>query len=178
LLQIDTSNPAAVTFTATSGNSSATASTAPVVGVTLNDFFTSNSFSQPTPSGTGLAASGFTFDSTTSLNSTGSSYTGTYMEISSGSSTTQNMNFVTGATAFTGTMTLNLTGTNLPAGGATGDIFAGAPGTFIGAGTKIGTWQVGVAAVPEPSTYAVLLGVAALCFAGYRHRNRRVSVAA
>lgn len=175
LLTIDTSNSSAVTFTAASGTSLATTSSAPVVGVTLIGFFTSAVFTQPGPSGSGLSASGFTFDAATSLSNDGSTYTGTNLEISSGSSVTQNMNFVSGATAFTGSMTLNLSVGNLPSGGATGDIFAGAPGTFIGSGVKIGTWQAGVAAVPEPSTYAALMSVAALCFAGYRRRNRLAS---
>jgi len=77
--------------------------------------------------------------------------------------------FTTGTLAFSGTLTLDLTGTGeagaLPAVGTSGAIITGY-NTSPDSGQSVGTWQVLAApsvSAPEPSTWLLLLlGVAAL----------------
>lgn len=73
--------------------------------------------------------------------------------------------FVTSAAPFTGSSTVDLSSfTNLPAVGATGDIYSG----FLDSqGGLIGSWQIII--IPEPSTS--LLGLVGIL--GILHRRRR-----
>ncbi|MCX6938404.1 MAG: PEP-CTERM sorting domain-containing protein [Verrucomicrobia bacterium] len=92
------------------------------------------------------------------------------------------MSFVTGETAFTGSALV--TGTfksgstppplfdYIPAVGTIGDIVTGFRTTI---GPVIGQWQViDSSAIPEPSTYSALVGLATLGFAALRRHRRAV----
>jgi hypothetical protein len=90
---------------------------------------------------------------------------------------------VGGAAAFTGTLTLDLTGFALPTDGTTGDIITGFDGSPSGEGgagitpnTQIGQWEVvnGTVAAPEPSTWLLMsVGLAILVCFRARFRSLR-----
>lgn len=194
LITIDVANitSQSVRFNATSGASSATDSSFTTGdGISLVDFINFGS-------GTVYTGSYFTNTSTftgtydlraTSISS--SSFSSLYinsgvvgnaslyeLEIFNASSTP--MSFVTGETAFTGSALV--TGTYksgstppplfnyIPAVGTTGDIVTGFRTTI---GPVIGQWQViDSSAIPEPSTYAALVGLSTLGFAALRRPRR------
>ncbi len=86
---------------------------------------------------------------------------------------TPTLSFSTGSPAFYGEATFNLSSfptitALFPALGSTGNVVL-----WNGSGT-LGTWQVvGVSAVPEPSTYAAILGAVALAGVVVRRRRQR-----
>ncbi len=199
VLQIDVTNPAAVTFTATSANSGITyagaSNTSPQFsnsigmgdGISLLGFFkndvTANSY--------GGDGSGATVSSTLAMGTVPGIYfdnavTWDDTTYAGNSSTARDLNFYrndnnqilsfsTSSTALTGVMTYNFTtGTvdhtaDLPTVGMSGNVIVP-----YGLGT-IGTWVV-VSAVPEPATYAAISGATALMGAVILRRRTRPSV--
>lgn len=167
LLSIDTSNPSAVTITATGNFSSINENNRKTSdGIDLLQFFiSSNSFNSTsvsgslTPSGGGSSSYSQAFQD---------SYSGSAVDLNllSGSSSPQN--FSTTTPAFTGTATLDLSSYSsaLPAAGASGDILDG--WKYINSGVVIGKWSV----VPEPSTYALFgMGAVVLLRAARRRKT-------
>jgi hypothetical protein len=171
VLIIDVSNPSAVTFTGTGTFASANfnGGTTAAFPVRVSGFFTSSLTNFDV-----LATS-------TTLATTGSNHTlgRAFLRVGAGGPTTllfrqdgnSQENFSTSNAAFTGTGTFDLSAysTSLPGAGATGSIYA-ADGT-----TVIGTYLVTTSAIPEPSTYALIFGLAGLAWAiGRRHLRRKI----
>lgn len=189
VMTIDWSDLSAVKFTAT-GNSSAIdypdeTNWAFVEGVALLSFFTSSVNVQDIDGGAAISSTltdsannptaTSVFDRLSSWNDSDPNL---YPNLGNGFDLTLwndpgsiDMNFTTGSAAFNGEAIFDLSGyssfTNLfPALNATGNV-----GIWNGNGT-LGTWQVvGVAAVPEPSTYAALAGLVVLGFVALRRRR-------
>lgn len=186
VLTIDWSNLSAVKFTATGNNSyiNYNGSLKFEDGIALLNFFTSTvnvqdigsvTESNLTDSANSPSASS-KFDWLSSWNDANPGYypnngNGVDLTLWSDSGSTQ-MEYSTSAQAFYGEAVFDMSGyssfTNLfPALNSTGNVVI-----WHGNGT-LGTWQVvGAAAVPEPSTYAAILGVVALGFVAWRRRAR------
>lgn len=163
LLTIDDTVPSHTVITATGAVSSASASLALADGIDLLNFFTAQNLADaviasPSTLTTGDTSSGplFTYSIGDNIS------TGGYVDLNLyhfGSSST--ITFTSGQAAFTGSMTLDLTGASLPAVGTTGNIDAGFSGDS--SHPVIGEYQV----VPEPTTGAMLLVcVGALAYLG------------
>lgn len=174
VLEIDVTNPAAVTFTATNGVS-ATDSTLirNMDGITVRDFFTSV-VNYPSSSNN----TGNLYDSE---QTGGNAYTGfgtfEYSDndgafkpandlsvFANGGDSVLDQVFITGRVAFTGIATYNFSSTAaaLPAAGTSGDVITGyfTTGT-ADHGEGIGQWII----VPEPSVFGLfLLGGITFCF--------------
>ena len=169
VLVVNVSNPSAVTLTGTGTFASANynGGTTAAWPVRLAGFFTS-------------AQSNIDVTATsTTLKTTGADHTIGYalLRVGATGATTLDFrkdggnsqeNFSTGSAAFTGTATFNLSANSaaLPASGASGNILA-ADGS-----TVIGTYSVVTSAIPEPSTYAVIMGPIVLGFAFFRRRRK------
>ncbi len=168
LIEVDVTNPAAVTLTATGNASQVNDSSATLYdGVTLVQFFTvpfpgyqdfALSGNLTAPSGHGLSYN-HSVDDDYPLALTGLNlfYSGTYQ--------TDVQSFSTAAPAFTGVAVASLSAfvARLPAAGASGNIIAGY--NYGGSEAVLGQWAV----VPEPSML-VLGGIgAAACL--LRRRN-------
>ncbi len=175
LLEINVSNAAEVTITSTGLFADADDSTRSLYdGVNLDRFLTDVPPPGPNPTVLG------------NLTPTGSpiAYSLVFWDDYSGSMVDLNLfnehseytqSFSTSARAFTGAATIDLSdiATLLPTAGTTGSIFAGYSGNATAEIplTEIGQWRV--VAIPEPSTYAAFLGVAALAAAVLLRRRRR-----
>tara|TARA_R110000868_G_scaffold241497_2_gene496303 strand:- start:47691 stop:48350 length:660 start_codon:yes stop_codon:yes gene_type:complete len=163
LLNVDLSVVDQVTFTATAGLSSADASGTDNIGVLLEDFFSAPTAAGIFISGTGdLAAAGNSSDATPGLFN-GSGNTGlNFWSWTVDTST----DFVTGAVAFTGSATWDVSAAqyaDMLAGNTSGNIGAFAD-TDDDISVVIGQWNV----VPAPGAFALLgLGGIAAC-----RRNR------
>jgi hypothetical protein len=169
LININEANPSAVQFTATVNNSFANDSSQyNLFGVDLINYFTASTAAGGsvtgtlTPAGTSVAYNtwfpdNLHFGNNVDLNL----YNG---------STVQLQTFSTSSPAFTGTGIINLSGYNLPATGASGNIYSGdarSPGGVI-----IGTWTV----VPEPPVTAQFaLGAMVLAGLAFVRRTRRAA---
>jgi len=168
LLNVDISNPSAVTITATGENAAADdSSTTTFDGVTLLAFFTSvESLDPPVllssstlqPTGAAVSYTSWLVDD----------YSGTGVDLNlfedeSG----DNQIFTTSKPAFTGTATLDLSGYSLPPSGTTGAILAGYSGGTQG--TIIGQYQV----VPEPYALPLAASLSLMAFAWMRRRLGR-----
>jgi hypothetical protein len=177
VLTVDWSNLSAVKFTAT-GNFAANAYTGPLKyndGIALLNFFSSNVVTQDIGSlvSSNLYDSSHSsafFDILSSWND-GVPNTSPGLDLTLWSNPgTTTFDFSTSSPAFNGEAIFDLSAyssfTNLfPALNATGNV-----GIWNGNGT-LGTWQVvGAAAIPEPSTYATLAGLAALGLVMLRRR--------
>jgi hypothetical protein len=161
LIEVNVSNPAAVTFTATGNHSLINDSTATGVdGVDLLAFFSDMGFGLGSVSGnlTPPTQDGIAYFTwyTDSYSSGGTSYNDLNLYSNEG----HPQNFSTGAPAFTGTGTADLSAYTafLPSLGASGNIAAGSFGQ--GSMAVIGQWQV----TPEPATLSLLAvgGLAAI----------------
>ena len=184
LLTIDVSNPNAVTITATGSNADFSTATSVNNGVDLLGLFTSNTgtFESSTVSASSLTSANLSGNSADYYDSAVvDDYSPSDVDLtlySSGSSDTQV--FTVGTTAFTGSLTVDLSGlaSFLPSSG-TGEIVAGFsdghPGT-IATNTPIGEWQVvsSTVAAPEPSTWMlVVMGIAAVAaYRGWIRKSR------
>ncbi len=175
LLTIDVSNPAAITFSATAGTSDATTSVNAVSGFTLMNFFTTSGNVDFSPIGGSLAVGGVV--SNYAANDGPPPFgNGANLNFSTtGDPGNPSYSFITGVEAFTGSVTINMTGMDLPADGATGAIFSGRQ-MNSSLGAQIGTWQVVNAGspIPEPASAAALVGLAAIGAAVSRRRKREV----
>ncbi len=176
LLEIDISDPSAVTFTATSNNASSDSSlNASSNGFTIEGFFLSNptvdyidgnvtGTLSPVTGTTQTYAIAGTFDY---LSGTETFGPGNDLNVTAnGNAGSNSQVFSTSSTAFTGTAVMDLSSyvANLPLAGASGSIY---PGYSLGPAV-IGEWSV----VPEPSTYALGAGMLALCALALRQRLR------
>ncbi len=171
LLTVDVTNPLAVTFTATSNfsltnNSSFTEND----GTDLIAFFTSTSTSSGATTGT-LRPAGTTNNFNTM---SPDNYSGSIIDLNLFTIPgTEFQAYTTSTTAFTGVATINLGGDFLPSPGASGDIRAGFYGSGSGSLSGIlGTWTV----VPEPSTFAPVIALAALAGAMWSRQRRKVAL--
>lgn len=170
LININEANSSAVLFTATVNNSFANDSSQyNTFGVDLINYFTASTSAGGTvtgtltPAGTSVAYNTWFPDNL---------HFGNNVDLNLyNSSTAQLQTFSTSSSAFTGTAIINLSGYNLPATGASGNIYSGdarSPGGVI-----IGTWTV----VPEPPVTAQLaLGSIVLAGLAFIRRSRRVAV--
>ncbi|NLH74863.1 MAG: hypothetical protein GX456_17575 [Verrucomicrobia bacterium] len=166
LLKVDTSNPSAVTITATREYPTAEDSgTTTYDGVTLLEFFTSEeplgNFYNLSPSTLQPALSGVTYTLWTVDN-----YSGTAVDLNlheNDSGEPQKQIFTLSNPAFTGTAALDLSGYSLPSPGKTGNILAG---FSANAGAIIGEYQV----VPEPHALPLAAGLALMVFVLVRRR--------
>lgn len=168
LLKVDTSNPSAVTITATGEYPTAEDSgTTTFDGVTLLEFFTSEeplggpsplSTSNLEPAPGGVSYTLWTLDDHTPATPS----TGVDLNLFEDKSSAQQI-FTLSNPAFTGTATLNLSGYSLPSPGKTGNILAGWSGT---SGAIIGEYQV----VPEPHALPLAAGLALMVFVLVRRR--------
>ncbi|MEM6553797.1 MAG: PEP-CTERM sorting domain-containing protein [Planctomycetota bacterium] len=151
LIEIDPTDPSAVTFTATDTLAAVTDLSAPVdAGVTFDDLFAVDFDLTPTQSVsfigtlTALAAPEYT----DAANGFGGLSLLDLNLFNPSSSETQS--FSTSFPAFTGSATLDLTGAAFGPIGTTGDILAG--DTTTGSGAVIGQFQI----VPEPASLTLL----------------------
>jgi hypothetical protein len=165
LLTIDDSNPAATIITATGiGPVSSAGPTLILEGIDLTSFFTSPLSNFPTFPVTsssltvGNGSSDLTFNEAVNDNE---SLQDVDLSLYN-NDPTGTISFTAGDPAFVGTLTLDLSSsTSLPAAGAKGTIVTGYSGSA--SNTVIGQWQVAsAAAVPEPSTWGLVLGSVAL----------------
>ena len=170
ILTVNISQPGAVVFTATGASAANNATSDDQLIATLKGFFTASAamgqFFANTGSST-LTPAG----SSNAVNQGHPSYQVSnfpnvldFELLRTGATTTPN--YTTSSAAFSGSVTFDLTGYSLPGAGATGNVYAADYTTVIG------TYSV-TSAIPEPSTYALLSGLAALGFAGYRSRRRQ-----
>ncbi len=159
LININEANPSAVQFTATGNFSFANSSMYNLFGVDLISYFTAAPAAVAgsvtgtlTPAGTLVAYNEWFPDN---LNAANNVDLNLYV-----TTTPLFQTFTTSGAAFSGTATINLSSllANLPATGATGNIFSG---DIRSPGALIGTWVV----VPEPSVEAQLAMIGML-FAG------------
>jgi len=168
LLNINEANPSAVQFTATVNHSFVNDSSQyNTFGVDLINYFTASTTAGGsvtgtlTPAGTSAAYNTWFPDNLHFGNNVD-------LNLFNGS-TVQQQTFTTSSPAFTGTAIINLSGYNLPATGANGNIYSGdarSPGGVI-----IGTWTV----VPEPPVTAQFaLGAMVLAGLAFVRRARRV----
>jgi len=154
LLTIDDSNPSDTIITAT-GNFPATSVSPGLIadGVDLAGLFTSSvGFTDFTVASssltTGDGSSGPIF-----TQASGDNYSLQNVDLNLyQNNTPDTISFTAGQAAFTGTLTLNLSSTPLPAIGSMGNIVTGYSGSE--SNTLIGQWEV----VPEPSTGILMLG--------------------
>jgi hypothetical protein len=180
-LVINVTDPSAVTFTATSENAYGTASIAVnfTGGITLENFFPFNqsiTVGDPavlvgnlTPSGTSTAYNEFVtfnYDANTGTVESGDDLS--VYNVDAPNVDTQD--FVSGATAFTGFSTVDLTGYTLPTEGTWGAINIGYKADH---GGTIGYWTVVTTQVPEASTYSLFAGALALAWVVARRRIAR-----
>jgi hypothetical protein len=172
VLQIDVTNPSAVSITAVANNSLITASirTNFFGGITIRDFFPVNqSITSAAPvSFAGSLRSrgaGSAFNETVTFNfssQTGDVVSGRDLSLYNVNAPDSDIqSLTTNAAPFTGTTTLNLSGFTLPASGSSGNVNLG----FLSShGGVIGTYSV----IPEPSTAIIgLLGAV-----GFLRRKR------
>ena len=155
LLSINTSNPTAVTITATGNFASINEFNRKTSdGIDLLQFFiSSNSFSSTSVTGSLTPSGGGSNPYSQALQD---SYSGSGVDLNLLNGFSNPQNFSTTTPAFTGTATLDLSSysSDLPAAGASGNILDG--WKYINSGGIIGKWSV----VPEPSAYA-LFGIGA-----------------
>ena len=169
LININQGNPSAVQFTATVNNSFANDSSQfNTFGVDLINYFTAATAAGGfvtgtlTPAGTSVAYDTWSPDNL---------HFGNNVDLNLyNNSTVQVQTFSTSSRAFTGTAIISLSGYNLPATGASGNIYSGdarSPGGVI-----IGTWTV----VPEPPVTAQLaMGAMVLAGLAFVRRARRAA---
>lgn len=180
-LTIDVTNPNAVVITANDATalSDATATVNYNAGISLINFLPSVQSIPLGPDSTGL-----TFTGTLTGGGAGVPYDGlvtfnygnaaavpgqdlSIYNLEADGSVEQS--FTTGATAFTGSATIDFGSIILPAAGTTGAIYIGFDSTH---GGQIGTWNViSTTPVPEPGTYALIAGAAALGVVFMRRRK-------
>lgn len=189
VLNIDWSNRSAVKITATTANSSYTypdgspSSFQGEDGVTLLGFLTSNY------SGTNVDVGPVATSATLTDTYTGNSIfdqlyvmnvTGNPVDLNVYSVNTSGyLGFQSGSQAFSGESVWDLSASqydsfvnSFPDVGATGSIIL-----YNETGMVVGNWEVvGASAVPEPATYAVLAGFAALLGTMVFRRSRRVQI--
>jgi len=157
LIEVDVSNPAAVTFTATGAFSAVDDSSAEVIdGVDLIEFFSLMPFADGSvtgnltpPSAHSTAYNFWILDAY----SVGGYLPGRDLNLYGFSEYADDLQeFSTQSAALTGEATINLSGCTayLPSLGASGDVHAGA--SSYGSHAVIGQWKV----VPEPATLALL----------------------
>lgn len=170
ILEIDVSNPTAVTFTATGAFSEITADESAFTGITLLDFFTGNTIVLDSPLDSGaievptdgaLAPLPYIF---------AGDYPGgwTLNDLSFYDPfAVFTMSFADNALALGGSATHDLSGMGvLPSAGMLGTLITGEPNASVP--LTLGQWQIlGAVAVSEPSTLA-LLGIGLLGFVGVR----------
>jgi hypothetical protein len=171
LININEANPSAVQFIAVGANSFANSSVYNLFGVDLISYFTAapvavagSATGTLTPAGTATAYTTWIPDNL--QNAANNVDLNLYV-----TSNPQLEAFTTSSTAFTGTAVINLSSllANLPATGASGNIYSG---NISSPGALIGRWVV----VPEPAVEAqVAMGV--MVFAGLAlvRRARRVA---
>ena len=184
ILEVDVSDASAVTFTATVANSAVDSSlNYSLKGITIVDFFTSN-----VNYGVNTTISGSLAPTLSSPSDGFYDYFGSYdwdgNTGSFGPSTDFNMyaggaagpgsqEFSTSFQAFTGVATFDFSANSgfLPTAGASGNIYTGylKTGGDPTEGLIIGTWQV----VPEPSSYALYLGIFSVACLVFRRRCRK-----
>jgi len=153
LIQVDISNPSAVTFTSTDAFASINDSTSTMFdGVTFDEIFSASSLVSETYAGltgSGLfppTTTGLAYDDTLTAGD-GVSTTDLNFYANTGSPT---QSFSTGAPAFSGSATVNIAGVTYQSVGYIGEILAGyADG---GSFDSIGQYQI----VPEPGSLALL----------------------
>lgn len=177
LIQIDVSSPSAVKFTATTmapaytyGNVSVTT----FLGITLTTFFTSGVAAIPVPNSLDALSSVISIyqtDNPLPQASFDNLFAPDYRNLNLHSTLSEDpMAFSTGTQALSGEAIYDLStqAPYLPDVGTIGDIhignYSGSPGTVLG------QWEV-VGAIPEPSTYAIFVGLAALGFVAWRRRR-------
>jgi hypothetical protein len=170
VLEVDVTNPSAVTFTATGAFSAVdSSSTVTFDGISALGFLTSS----------GGNAEQFT---TSTLRPSNVSSSGAYIAYQFDTNgvdldmyTTDGLPaqvFSTSVAALVGQLVANLSfwTSQLPSAGASGNVIAGYPGN---SGGVIGTWQA--VAVPEPSTYALAGAVAVASCLMARRRGVKAS---
>lgn len=160
LIVVDISNPSATTFTATGA--------APLIddfssgttfGVSLLGLFSSDyDASSQTVSGN-LIPSGSPIPYDSVLNDF---FNLTGLDINLFATDDESQTFLTGTPAFTGTALIDLSGATF---GTSGNIIVG--DSEFGSGNIIGQWS----AIPEPSSYAILIALATGCLLIVRHRR-------
>ena len=161
LLTIDDSNPGAVTITATTLSANANASTSINDGIDLLNFLVGN-LSIPS-TGSPVTSSNLTSGNLTGSGPYYDSWAPDDIDTPGGpdltlySSGTGTETFTTMTTAFTGTLTLDLTGEPLPVAGTSGTIVTGYSGDSPN-NTSIGQWKVESVSAPEPSSWMLLFG--------------------
>ncbi|GHC07977.1 PEP-CTERM sorting domain-containing protein [Cerasicoccus arenae] len=171
ILEIDVSDPSAVVFTAVPNVASANSSGySAEEGINLIDFFTSavgvvngNSLLPSALSLDGVVMDSFLYGDFV--------FSGDNLNIYAADSSDP-ISIVAGEIPFSGSVTFNLSGVAglLPLSGATGNI-QGGDSTPVG--SVFGQWQaVGVAVIPEPSTYLMIISAVGLTgFVFYRRRR-------
>ncbi len=175
VIQVDVSNPAAVTWTSTSANSAIDNGGNPISfdgGITMENFFTATEdITTAIPVVGDLSPSGTTtaYDSlvTFSYGSPAIVAGDDLSVFNSTASSSDVQEFSQSVRAFTGSSAIDFSGRALPSPGMSGNVNAGfAPFN----GGTIGTWVV----VPEPSTWAVAIGAGCVLFAAGRRLVKRV----
>lgn len=175
-LVIDVTNPSAVTFTATVengyGNGSALVNFSG--GITIENFFSTD---QDATDGLAISGDWTARGTTTAYDQLVTFHYGS-PDVVLGDDlsiyvnnlqNTQLQSFITGASLFTGTSTVDFTDYALPEAGSWGAIYIGYQPDQ---GGLIGYWTVVTSQIPEPSTGAALAGVGALVCVGACRRRR------
>jgi|GEM_PF-5501242 len=169
LLNVNISNPAAVTFTATTATSELSGAPKAEHGFSLLNFFGADVNFQFPPTFSDLTGGGYTVDR---VRWDGPITQGAGRDLNFADFSgffTDTMSFVQGERALSGSATVNLTSVmNLPPNGATGQIRLGSENNNV-AGVVIGSWT----AVPEPASVSVAAGLALGGFAFVRRRSAR-----
>lgn len=176
LLIIDASDPAAVTFTATTANSGASATIGNHIGFTLVNFYTANANFQQGPIGGDLTVSegGQTVSRVWPEGPVTEPPANRGLNFNAQTFPDETWTFVEDQRALSGSVTLNISGeATLPSNGLSGNIQVGREDNG-GLGAAIGTWVVqnSITPVPEPASVSVAAGLALGAFAFLRRRRR------